>query len=154
MPQCFDYARLRSAFTRGHCPESSQLLEIDLSFHGSIVELNSTEMKILTQLCTLFLSAVAYGQKKIPVSETPALPSWMPRPIVYGEPSLVGNGYHNVALNGGAGLLLTSSKLIGEFEGRYMNARKTNDTVNNWKGHEGFLEGRIFYKYRPGLFWT
>jgi len=104
-------------------------------------------------LCVLFLSVASVGQEKIPASETPALPSWVPRPILYGGPSLVGNGYQNVALNGGAGLLLNSSKLIGQFEGRYMNARKTNDnTVNNRKGHERFLEGRIFYKYRRGLY--
>jgi hypothetical protein len=34
-----------------------------------------------------------------------------------------------------------------------MNARKTNDnTVNNSKGHERFLQGRAFYRYRPGLY--
>ena len=34
-----------------------------------------------------------------------------------------------------------------------MNARKTNDgTLNNRKGHEGFLQGRLFYRWHTGLY--
>ncbi len=110
-------------------------------------------MKILSLSCVLLLSVVAFGQEKPPASETPASPSWTPRPVLYSGPSLVGNGYQTFALNGGGGLLLNSSKLLGDFEGRYMNARKTNDnTLNNRKGHERYLEGRLFYKYRQGLY--
>lgn len=65
----------------------------------------------------------------------------------------MGNGYQTLALNAGGGLLLNSSNLLGDFEARYMNARKTNDnTLSNRKGRERYLEGRLFYRYRQGLY--
>jgi hypothetical protein len=100
----------------------------------------------------LLMPVIVFGQSFAP-SETPAKDSWTPRPIVFGGPSLVGNGYQTLALDGGAGFLLNSSHLVSDFEGRYMNARKTDDnTVNNRKGHERFLVGRMFYRYRRGLY--
>src|SRR5689334_1416403 len=77
-------------------------------------------------------------------SQTRAAPSWLPHPFVHSGPSLVGNGYQTLAGNFGGGVLLNASKLIGHFEAYYMNAKKTNDgTVNNRKGHERFLQGRV-----------
>jgi len=111
-----------------------------------------TKMKSITLLTVLLISAAATGQNFAP-SETPANSSWVPRPIVFAGPSLVGNGYKAVALDGGAGFLLNSTRVVSDFEGRYMNARKTNDnTVNNRKGHERYLQGRVFYRYHRGLY--
>jgi len=109
-------------------------------------------MKRLTLLAVLLLSTVAVGQN-FSRSETVETTSWIPRPMILSGPSLVGNGYQTVALSGGAGLLLNSPKFLSDIEGRYMNAHKTNDnTVNNRKGHERFLEGRVFYRYKRGLY--
>jgi hypothetical protein len=109
-------------------------------------------MRSLTLLCVISMSIAAMGQGFVP-SETWDKTSWAPRPIVFGGPSLVGNGYQTVALNGGAGFLLNSSHLLADMEGRYMNARKTDDnTVNNQKGHERFLQSRLFYRYHRGLY--
>ena len=86
-------------------------------------------------------------------ADTPADPSWFPRPLLFGGPSLVGNGYQTFAGSVGGALLLNSSKLLGDFEAQYMNAKKTNDnTLNNRKGHERFLVGRLFYPWRKGLY--
>src|SRR5258708_3799257 len=109
-------------------------------------------MKRLRLLAALLLPTVALGQN-FSRSETWETTSWIPRPIVLSGPSLVGNGYQTVELSGGAGLLLNSSRFLSDVEGRYMNARKTNDnTVNNHKGHERFLDGRLFYRYKRGLY--
>jgi len=109
-------------------------------------------MKRLTLLAVLVTRVAAVGQN-ISSSETWSRTSWVPHPIVLSGPSLLGNGYQAVALNGGAGILLNSRLVLGDVEARYMNARKTNDnTVNNRKGHERFLEGRLFYRYRRGLY--
>lgn len=90
-------------------------------------------MKHIILLCAFFLSvASGAAQENIPASLTPASPSWVPRPIVFSGPSLVGNGYQTLAGSLGGGFLLNSSKLLGDFEAYYMNAKKTNDnTVNN-----------------------
>src|ERR1700694_5139721 len=99
-------------------------------------------------LFALFVSVASNAQEQ--GSEPP---SWIPHPIVYSGPSLVGNGYQAVAGNFGGGLILNSSKLLGDFEAYYMNAKKTDDnTVNNVKGHERFLQGRLFYPMRKGLY--
>ncbi|PYV83969.1 MAG: hypothetical protein DMG93_06685 [Acidobacteria bacterium] len=75
------------------------------------------------------------------------------RPVLFGGPSLVGNGYQTFAGNFGGALLLKSSKALGDFEAYYMNAKKTNDnTVKNRKGHERFLLGRVFYPWRRGFY--
>lgn len=109
-------------------------------------------MKRLTLLAVLLVRIAAFGQNVLP-AESSAMSSWVPRPIVFGGPSLVGNGYQTLALNGGAGLLLNSRNLLSDVEARYMNARKTDDnTLNNRKGHERYLLGRVFYRYRPGLY--
>jgi hypothetical protein len=68
-------------------------------------------------------------------------------------PSLVGNGYQSLALNGGVGLLLNSPHLLSDVEATYMNARKTDDnTLNNNKGHERSLKGRVFYRFHRDLY--
>lgn len=86
-------------------------------------------------------------------SLTPGAPSWIPRPILFAGPSFVGNGYQEVAESVGVGLLLNAKRLMSNAEGRYMNARKTDDnTLNNRKGHERYLQGRLFYKVRPNLY--
>jgi hypothetical protein len=86
-------------------------------------------------------------------SLTPGAPSWIPRPILFAGPSFVGNGYQEFAESLGGGLILNAKRLISNAEGRYMNARKTDDgTVNNRKGHERYLQGRLFYKVRPNLY--
>jgi len=97
--------------------------------------------------------ALAAAAQETPASQTWADPSWTPHPIVFTGPSLVGNGYQTAALSGGGGFLLNQSQFFSDVEGRYMNARKTNDnTVNNVSGHERFVEGRLFYRFRPGLY--
>jgi len=84
---------------------------------------------------------------------TPASPSWIPRPILFAGPSFVGNGYQELAGSIGGGLILSSKKLMSDAEARYMNARKTFDnTVNNRKGHERNLQGRLFYRVRPNVY--
>jgi hypothetical protein len=106
----------------------------------------------LVLLAVVMMHAAAIAQSLTP-AETAAGTSWTPHPIVFAGPSFVGNGYQTLALNGGAGLLLNSPHLVSDIEGRYMNARKTNDNmINNRKGHERYLQGRIFYRYRPGLY--
>jgi hypothetical protein len=102
-------------------------------------------------LWVFLLSAVA--QETGSPSLTLASPSWIPHPFVYSGPSLVGNGYQVLAGNFGGGFLLNASRLLGDFEAYYMNAKKTNDnTTNNQKGHERFLQGRIFYPLRKALY--
>jgi hypothetical protein len=97
-------------------------------------------------LFLLLLPMIAVGQRKAPAFERPAALSWIPRPVLFGGPSLLGNGYQSVAANVGTALLLKSRRMIGDFEGFYMNARKTNDaTIDNRKGHERFLQGRMFF---------
>jgi hypothetical protein len=110
-------------------------------------------MRLFVISGALFLSTHAFGQEKASASITPASPSWVPRPILFAGPSLVGNGYQTFAGNFGGGFLLNSSKLLGNFEAYYMNARETNNgTLNNRKGHERFLRGRIFFPWRRGLY--
>jgi hypothetical protein len=90
---------------------------------------------------------------KEPASVTTAARSWVPHPFIYSGPSLLGNGYQTVAGNFGGGFLLNARRLMGDFEAYYMNAKKTNDaTVNNRKGHERFLHGRVFYPLQKGYY--
>jgi hypothetical protein len=108
---------------------------------------------IVILVAILISPAFAFGQEAMQASVTPMVPSWLPRPVLFGGPSLVGNGYQSIAANFGGGVLLNSRKLVGDFEARYMDARKTNDgTVNNRKGHERFLDGSIFYPWRKSLY--
>jgi hypothetical protein len=101
----------------------------------------------------LFLSAAALAQDKMPASAVNSPPSWLPRPVLYSGPSLLGGGYQPLAGKLGVGLLLNSRVFLGDFEANYMNARKTNDnTVNNRKGHERGLQGRLFYRVRRGIY--
>lgn len=73
--------------------------------------------------------------------------------MIFGGPSLVGNGYQAAALDGGVGLLLNSNHLLTDIEARYMNARKIDDnTTNNNKGHERYLQGRLFYQFHSSLY--
>lgn len=74
--------------------------------------------------------------------------------MIFLGPSLVGNGYQNLAANLGAGFLLKSRELVGEFNAFYMNAKKTDDgTLNNHSGHERFLQGRVFFPWHKGLYY-
>jgi hypothetical protein len=110
-------------------------------------------MKHIIWLCALLLTVACGAQENTPPSLTLASPSWIPRLIVFSGPSLVGNGYQTLAGNFGGGFLLNSSDLLGDFEAYYMNAKKTNDnTANNNKGHERFIQGRLFYPWRRGLY--
>jgi hypothetical protein len=108
---------------------------------------------LLAQALNWFLLAVlspAAGQAFVPVEVGQ---SWVPHPLIFIGPSLVGNGYQNVAGRLGLGFIVNSRRMIGDFEGSYMNARKTDDnTIGNRKGHERFLEGRVFYPWRPWLY--
>jgi len=107
---------------------------------------HSYGLRMLTMLIILTTSVTGFSQEKTPPSLTPAPLSWLPRAVLFGGPSLVGNGYQTVAGNIGAGFLLKSRKLVGVFEARYMNTKKTDDhTLNNRHGHERFLQGRVFY---------
>jgi len=104
-------------------------------------------------LFAVLILVVASAAQGMPASETSAGTSWVPRPILFVGPSLVGNGYQTVAVTETGGLFLNSPLLFGDAEGSYMNARKTFDnTINNTSGHERGLEGRLFYKFRPGLY--
>jgi len=88
-----------------------------------------------------------------PAFVTRASKSWIPHPFIYSGPSLLGNGYQTFAGNLEGGFLLNANKLMGDVEGHYMNAKKTNDaTVNNRKGHERYLQGRLFYPLRKNLY--
>ena len=110
-------------------------------------------MNRLTLLTILVIRVAACGQNVMSSRQASARSSWMPHPIVFAGPSLVGNGYQNLALNGGAGFLMNAPHLLSDVEARYMNARKTDDnTINNISGHERYLQGRIFYRYRRGLY--
>lgn len=103
--------------------------------------------------CALLLSSIVFAQQKTPAYEEPAKQSWIPSPIVFRGPSLVGNGYQSMAANVGSGFLLNSRQLIGDFETYYVNAKKTNDgTFNNRSGHERFLQGRMFIRSHKGLY--
>ena len=109
-------------------------------------------MKRLILVAMLFAPLAAVGQNESS-GLTPAQPSWTPHPVLFSGPSLMSGGYQPVAEHVGAGFLLNSSNIGGDFESRYMNARKTNDnTVNNRKGHERYLQGRLFYKWHRGLY--
>lgn len=111
-------------------------------------------MRSVVLLGMLLLSTMASAQEAVPAPEEPAPPSWTPHPVLFGGPSLLGNGYQNVAASGGAALLLKSRKMVGDFEAFYMNARKTRDeTMDNRKGHERFLQGRVFFPWRRGLYY-
>src|SRR6266540_4117149 len=102
-------------------------------------------MKRLIILAVLVMQAGMLAQN-IRAAEGASSNSWKPHPVLMVGPSLVGNGYQPLALNGGAGLLINSSRVVTDLEARYMNARKTNDnTVNNTKGHERYLQSRLFY---------
>jgi hypothetical protein len=108
-------------------------------------------VKVLIILCAFSISGTCTAQEE--ASLTRASPSWIPHPFVYSGPSFVGNGYQTLAANLGGGLLLNSNKLLGDFEAYYMNAKKSNDgTLNNNKGHERFLQGRLFYPWHKDLY--
>ena len=110
-------------------------------------------MKLLVIFCAFWMSGACIAQEERPASATDASTSWVPHPFVFSGPSFVGNGYQTLAANLGGGFLLNSNKLLGDFEAYYMNAKKTNDnTQNNLKGHERFLQGRLFYPWRKGLY--
>lgn len=109
-------------------------------------------MKRLT-LIVLVLGIPISLRAQMRTAESRQSVSWTPRAILLAGPSLLGNGYQNAAMSVGAGFLLNSRRILSDVEGRYTNAKKTNDnTVNNRKGHERFLQGRVFYRYRPGLY--
>jgi hypothetical protein len=109
-------------------------------------------MKRLTVL-VLALGIPVGMRAQIGSAESRQSLSWRPRPMLLAGPSLLGNGYQTSAMSLGAGLLLNSRRMVSDVEGRYTNAKKTNDnTVGNRKGHERFLQGRAFYRYRPGLY--
>ncbi len=94
-----------------------------------------------------------HPENSVKAAETRSSPSWIPRPILFLGPSLVGNGYQTLAANLGGGLLLNSSKLLSDVEAYYMNAKKVDDnTLRNSKGHERFLQGRLFYPWRKGIY--
>jgi len=110
-------------------------------------------MRYCASVFVLMLSVMACAQEKSPAFGQPTSTSWIPRPVLFGGPSLVGNGYQSIAANLGAALLLKSNKMIGDFEAFYMDAKKTNDaTVENRKGHERFLQGRMFFPWRRGMY--
>ena len=110
-------------------------------------------MRYLIFSCAMLISAAAPAQEKASPFAKPTSPSWIPHPVVFGGPSLLGNGYQTFAANVGAGFLLKSNRVVGDFEGTYMNARKTNDaTIGNRSGHERFLKGRIFFPWHKGLY--
>ncbi len=109
-------------------------------------------MKRLIILAVFVMQAGMLAQN-IRAAEAASSTSWKPHPVLLVGPSLVGNGYQPLALNGGVGLLINSSRVVTALEARYMNARKINDnTVNNTKGHERYLQGRLFYRFRRDLF--
>lgn len=104
-------------------------------------------------LCFVAFSISSSAQAPFSPAETAPAGSWIPHPIIFAGPSLVGNGYQTLAGKFGAGFMLNSRDLLGDFEASYMNARKTNDnTANNRKGHERFLQGRLFYPWHRGLY--
>jgi hypothetical protein len=110
-------------------------------------------MRYLVFSCALLLSACTFAQQKTPDYEIAASPSWIPRPMIFLGPSVVGNGYQLFAANLGGGFLLKSSQLVGEFNAFYMNAKKTNDgTFDNHSGHERFLQGRVFFPWHKGWY--
>lgn len=110
-------------------------------------------MKRLTLLLVLFLGLPLRLHSQVGNVESRESLSWIPRPMLLAGPSLLGNGYQTSAMSVGTGVLLNSRQLVSDLEGRYTNARKTNDnTIGNQKGHERFLQGRLFYRYRPGLY--
>lgn len=75
-----------------------------------------------------------------------AEPSWIPRPMLFFG-GFSGGGYEFAAPIYGAGFLVNSSKLVSDFEASYGASRKNDDgTVNNRKGHERYLNGRVFYR--------
>jgi hypothetical protein len=101
----------------------------------------------------LTLAAAAQDVRSTRSDEDQSDPSWTPHPIVFGGPSLVGSGYQSFALNAGGGFLINADRLVGDVEGSYENARKTDDnTIDNISGHERFLQGRFFYHYSQGLY--
>src|SRR5260370_38840453 len=101
-------------------------------------------MKRLILVAILFAPLAAVGQNES-AGLTPAQPSWTPHPVLFSGPSLMSGGYQPVAEHLGAGFLLNSSNIGGEFQGRDMNAAQINDnTWNNRKGHASHLEGRLF----------
>jgi hypothetical protein len=69
------------------------------------------------------------AQERPSAALTPGSPSWIPRATVFGGPSLLGNGYQNIAESFGVDGMLNATKLLGDFEARYMNARKTHDNT-------------------------
>lgn len=101
----------------------------------------------------LTLAAGAQNFRNSGASDESVAPSWQPHPILFGGPSLMSGGYQPLSLSVGGGFLINSDNLVGDVEGSYENARKTNDgTVDNLSGHERHLEGRFFYRYSTGLF--
>jgi hypothetical protein len=110
-------------------------------------------MRLLVSLSVLFLTTAILAQEKTPGYEQPSSPSWIPRPMIFLGPSLVGNGYQNLAADFGGGLLVKSKQLVGDFEASYMNANKNNDaTLSNGTGYERFLHGRAFIPWKRGFY--
>lgn len=58
------------------------------------------KMKRLAIITILIFRTVAYSENL--GNNFAAPPSWIPRPMVLMGPSLMGSGYQNMALNGGA----------------------------------------------------
>lgn len=108
----------------------------------------------LSILCSgLLISTLSVAQGGGGPEVTPGALSWIPRPIIYAGPALQGGGYQMVAGDVGGGLLMRSGALLADVEGYYSNAKKVNDgTINNYKGHERFLQGRLFVPWRHGTY--
>jgi len=101
----------------------------------------------------LSLTAAAQNIRSTSSDEGVTMPSWTPHPFIFSGPSLLGGGYQPLALNAGGGFLINSQHLVGDIEGSYENARKTNDnTVDNVSGHERNFDGRFFYRYSRSLY--
>ncbi len=67
-------------------------------------------MKRLIILAVLVMQAGMLAQN-IRAAEAASSTSWKPHPVLLVGPSLVGNGYQPLALNGGVGLLINSSRV-------------------------------------------
>jgi hypothetical protein len=74
----------------------------------------------------------------------------LPHPFVYAGPEGMGSGYAPLAMLGGAGIRIDSSRFILETTAWYDNGHKRDIGKPNPKGHDRGLEGAMYFRLASG----
>ncbi|HEX6821524.1 MAG TPA: hypothetical protein VF123_05650 [Candidatus Sulfotelmatobacter sp.] len=76
---------------------------------------------------------------------------FIPRPYVFGGPTLMPGGYAPLAFLAGAGIRIDSEHFLFDVHALYDNGHKVNDNHQpNPKGHDRALNGSMYFRFPSG----